>query len=141
MNWQLYALMAAVMLAAADLSVKAAAGRITNSLGLAVYGGTAFVVGLLWCGWRYWQGKEFSAEPAGMVAAISTGITFALVTVGLYLAFEAGAPISRASPAIRTGGLLIAAVVGLTLLEEPITPRYLIGIAFCLAGLYLIIFR
>ena len=48
MSWIFYAAVAAVSLAAADVFVKIAAGKVPNSLGTLIYGTVAFGVGLTW---------------------------------------------------------------------------------------------
>jgi hypothetical protein len=48
MSWMLYAAVAAGALAAADVLVKMAAGKVPNSLGMLIYGAAAFGIGLVW---------------------------------------------------------------------------------------------
>jgi uncharacterized membrane protein len=141
MSWQHYALLSAVMMAAADLSVKAASTRISSSLGLVFYGGTAFAVGLLWTGWQYYRGHSFLVETHGVGASMATGFSFSLVTIGLFWAFQAGAPVSLVSPTVRTTGLLLASAAGLLLLREPLTGRYLVGMILAMTGIYLVVTR
>jgi drug/metabolite transporter (DMT)-like permease len=81
------------------------------------------------------------AQPLGILAAIIVGITFSLVTLGLYVTFGAGAPISVASPLIRLTGLVLASIIGLTFLREPLTARYVLGVILACLGIYLIISR
>ena len=47
MSWMLYAAVAAGALAAADVLVKMAAGKVANSLGMLIYGAAAFGIGLI----------------------------------------------------------------------------------------------
>jgi drug/metabolite transporter (DMT)-like permease len=61
------------------------------------------------------------------------------VTIALYGAFKAGAPISVASPLIRLAGLLVASVVGVLFWKEGISLRYVIGMALSVAGIFLIV--
>ena len=48
MSWMFYAAVAALSLAAADVFLKMAAGKVPNSLGTLIYGTVAFGVGLTW---------------------------------------------------------------------------------------------
>jgi drug/metabolite transporter (DMT)-like permease len=77
-------------------------------------------------------------QPSGILSSVGVGVSFCLVTVGLYATFEAGAPISLASLLIRLGGLLIASAVGLLFWDEPLTLRYALGVALVCGGVYLI---
>ena len=140
-TWLLYASFTAFFLAAADSFVKCASGRLSNSLGLLIYGSCTFATGLGWVMVQYLRGVPLTAQPAGIFYALGVGISFAMVTVGLYLTFGAGAPLSVASPFIRLGGLVIAGMVGFLVLGEPFSFRYVGGILLIFLGLYLIVVR
>ena len=141
MNWISYAIGAAVALAAADFFIKMAAGKLSNSLGLLIYGSCTFMAGLTWIFLDKIRGVSLHAQTVGLFAATGVGVSFSLVTVGLYLTFGAGAPISLVSPFIRLGGLVIVSLAGLFILHEPLTWRYAIGMIFAISGVFLIITR
>ena len=141
MGWIYYAIGSAVALAAADFFIKLASGKLSNSLGLLIYGSCTFVAGLIWVLLDKTHGLSLHAQPAGVVFATGVGVSFSLVTVGLYLTFGAGAPISLASPFIRVGGLVLASLAGLLLLHEPLTLRYVAGMILAVSGVYLIMTR
>lgn len=139
--WILYASFTALFLALADSFVKFASGRLSNSVALLIYGGCTFATGLGWVMVQYFRGVPLGAQPAGIIYALGVGVSFSAVTVGLYLTFGAGAPISVASPFIRLGGLVIASLVGLTILGEPFSLRYAAGMLLIFVGLYLVVLR
>lgn len=141
MHWIVFALVTAVALAAADFLVKQAAGKLSNSVALLLYGACSFFVGLVWVSWEYSRKGTLFIQPSGLFPAVGVGLAFMTVTVGLYLTFGAGAPISVASPVIRLGGLLLVSVAGVVLLREPFTWRYLLGLCLAVTGLALILTR
>ena len=141
MSWIPYALATAFILASADVLVKLAAGKLSNSVALLIYGSCTFLVGLSWVLWQRFQSVPQYAQLPGIVAAGAVGLAFALVTVGLYATFGAGAPLSLASPLIRLGGLVLVSLVGLIFFKEPVTWRYVIGMLLACGGIYLIITR
>ena len=141
MGWIPYALGTALALAVADLFVKLAAGRLSNSVALLLYGSCTFLTGLSWVLWQRACGMPQYAQTSGILAALGVGVAFSLVTLGLYATFGAGAPISVASPFIRLGGLLLASLAGLVLLREPLSWRYAIGLLLACSGVYLIVTR
>ena len=141
MVWIYIALGTAIALAAADLCVKLASGRLSNSIALLLTGACIFIAGAIWVVWERLQGAPQFAEPRGIWAAVGAGISFSLVTLGLYATFGTGAAISVVSPSIRLGGLLLASLAGLTFLREPLTVKYAIGILLAGVGVYLIITR
>ena len=140
-TWIVYAAFSAFFLALADSFIKFASGRLSNSIGLLIYGGCTFATGLTWVIYQHLRGLPLTAQPAGILYAVGVGISFSAVTVGLYLTFGAGAPISVASPLIRLGGLLVASLVGLLILHESLSLRYAAGMLLVFLGLYLIVTR
>jgi drug/metabolite transporter (DMT)-like permease len=141
MGWIGYAMGTAVALAAADFFIKVASGKLSNSLALLLYGSCTFSLGLGWVLYDKLQGVNIHAQTTGVLAATGVGVSFSLVTVGLYMTFGAGAPITLASPFVRLGGLIVASLAGFLLLHEPVTWRYIVGVVLAISGLYLIITR
>ncbi len=141
MNWISYAVGAAVALAAADFFIKIAAGKLSNNLGLLIYGSCTFIAGLSWVLLDKIRGVGLHAQTVGVVSATGVGVSFSLVTICLYLTFGAGAPISLGAPFIRLGGLIIVSLAGLFILHEPLTWRYTVGMVLAISGVFLIITR
>ncbi len=141
MGWIKYALVTACALAAADLCVKVAAGRLSNSLAVLIYGSCTFSTGLAWVLWQWARGVPQHAQVSGILASMGVGFAFSGVTLGLYVTFSAGAPISLGSPVIRFGGILLTSIAGLILFREPLTLRYVIGMLLVCSGMYLILTR
>ncbi|MGV3774135.1 MAG: hypothetical protein ACO1QB_14640 [Verrucomicrobiales bacterium] len=140
MNWLLYAGMAAVALAAADVMVKLASGKVSNSLGMLLYGVIPFGAGLVWFIIRL-RNEVAVAHPMGVVYGLGVGVMFASVTFCMYAAFSAGAPMTVTSPVIRLGGLILASIAGVLIWKEPITLRYVLGLCLTCGGMYLILTR
>jgi uncharacterized membrane protein len=137
--WIIYASITAVCLASADCFIKLAAGRISSSLGLLVYGACTFTTGLVWVFSQRLQNVPIQTDLLGFFYALGVGVSFSAVTIGLYATFNAGAPISLASPLVRLGGLIFASIVGITIFREALTVRYIVGILIVFLGLYLIL--
>lgn len=141
MNWIWHGLAAAVALAFADVLIKAASGKVPNSLGMLLYAAPPFLCGLVWTLVDRGRGVSFAAAPSGMAAAVGVGVMFAVVTFCMYAAFGAGAPVSLASPLIRLGGLLVASVIGILIWSEPANLRYAAGVVLVCAGIFLMVGR
>jgi uncharacterized membrane protein len=141
MKWIPFAFSAMTAVAAADFFIKLAAGKLSNSLAMLIYGSCTFLFGLGWVVWQRTAGTPQYAQPPGVLAAIGVGMAFSAATLSIYLTFGAGAPISLASPTIRLGALLLASLVGLTFFQEPLTGRYVLGLVLAVSGIYLIITR
>jgi transporter family protein len=141
MKWFVFASVAIVSVASADFFIKLAAGKLSNSIAMFIYGVCTFIFGSGWVLWQRTNGILQFAQPGGIWAAIGVGIAFSAATLSIYATFGAGAPISLASPAIRLGALLLASIIGLTVFSEPLTWRYAIGMFLAITGIYLIITR
>jgi drug/metabolite transporter (DMT)-like permease len=141
MNWWYYLGGAALALAAADILVKLAAGKLPDSLGMLLYGTVPFLTGVVWFSLDRSRGTPLPISSAAIAHAVGVGIMFTSVTFCMYAAFRHGAPISLASPLIRVGGLIVAAIAGLLFWKEPITARYVIGMGMVCSGMYLMIWR
>jgi uncharacterized membrane protein len=140
MRWLPYALLCSVFLASADFFVKLASNRISSSMGMLVYGATTFAFGLTWVGYLRLTKQPLLVTQQGVLYALAVGVAFSAVTLLLYVTF-ARVGVSLGSPTIRVMGILIASLLGILLLREPFTWRYLIGLTLTVAGVALIVFR
>ena len=127
MRWLPYALACAIFLATADFFIKLATNKISSSIGMFVYGATTFTVGLIWVGYLKITGQSLLITQSGFLYAMAAGFAFSFVTILLYLTF-AHISVSLGSPTIRVMGIVIASLLGIFLLNEPITWRYILGL-------------
>ena len=140
MRWFPYALLCSIFLASADFFVKLASDKIASSLGMLIFGATTFTVGLTWVSYLKLTKQPLLITQPGLLYAIAVGVAFSSVTILLYLTF-ARVNVSLGSPTIRVMGILLASMLGILLLHEPFTWRYLIGLLLTVAGVALIVFR
>ncbi len=140
MRWLPYALVCSAFLASADFFVKLASNKISTSLGMLIYGATTFTVGLIWVGSQKLTQQPLFITPTGLLYSLAVGVAFSSVTILLYLTF-ARVNVSVGSPTIRVIGILLASILGILLLREPFTWRYLVGLILTIAGVTLIVFR
>lgn len=140
MRWLPYALVCSAVLASADFFVKLASTKISSSMGMLIYGATTFTIGLLWVGYMGLTHHLLFITRQGLLYAIAVGVAFGSVTLLLYLTY-ARVDVSIGSPTIRVTGILLASLLGILLLREPFTWRYLLGLIMTVAGVALIVFR
>ena len=140
MRWIPYALLCSIFLASADFFVKLASNKISSSMGMLVYGATTFTVGLTWVGYVKLTKQPLLITQQGLLYSLAVGIAFSVVTLLLYLTF-AHISVSVGSPTIRATGILLASMLGILLLHEPFTWRYLMGLILTVAGVALVVFR
>jgi uncharacterized membrane protein len=140
MRWIPYAAVCALFLASADFFVKLASSRISSSLGAMVYGLTTLTAGLAWVLYERATGQPQFATPAGWAYAFLVGLAFSGVTFLLYITFTK-VEVSVGSPAIRLTAILLASLLGILVLREPVTWRYGLGVLLAVAGVALIVVR
>lgn len=140
MRWIPYAAVCAVFLACADFFVKLASSRISSSLGAMVYGLTTLAAGLAWVLYERATGQPQYSTPAGWGYAFLVGLAFSVVTILLYVTFSRVA-VSLGSPVIRLTAIVLASLLGIVLLREPLTWRYVLGVVLAVAGVALIVAR
>lgn len=139
-RWLLYALACSAFLAIADFFVKLASNKVSPSVGMFLYGATTFTVGFAWVSYLKFTGQHLLITQTGLLYSIAVGIAFSFVTILLYLTF-AHISVSLGSPTIRVLGILIASLLGILFLHEPLTWRYAIGVILTVAGVALIVLR
>ena len=140
MRWLPYALLCAVFLASADFFVKLASNKISSSMGMLVYGATTFTVGAIWVSYLKVTKQSLLVTQHGLMYSIAVGVAFSAVTILLYLTF-ARVSVSVGSPTIRIMGIVIASFLGILMLQEPFTWRYILGLIMTITGVALIVFR
>jgi len=137
----LYAIACAVCLASADFFLKLSSTRISATLGTLIYAVTAAVLAAGWAGWSYSRGSPLMITRAGTLTSVAVGTSFMLVVVFLSSLFATGANLSVAVPVVRFIGIVLAALLGILALGEPISWRYGVGALLTVTGLYLIVTR
>ena len=140
LRWLPYALACSVFLASADFFVKLASNKISASMGMFIYGATTFAFGLIWVGYLKLTGQPLLVTQTGLLYSFAVGLAFSLVTMLLYVTF-ARVSVSLGSPTIRILGILIASLLGVLILHEPLTWRYVLGVILTIAGVTLIVLR
>ena len=125
--WQQAALGAACFIALHYLLLRAAAGRIGDSLGALVLEGTAaagifvaFAVGL--------RGEPIPTTRAGLVFAILSGLCISGGSILLFFALRRGGPVASTGTIVLGGGVAISAVIAPIAFREPLTLRRIIGV-------------
>ena len=136
--WFWYAVIAAVLYGAHQIFTRMAADHIGEGLGGFVVEATAALsilsyLAFLWLANRWDQKSSLN----GIVYSVLTGICVGAGTIAFFLLFQRGGPLSSV-PAILAGGAAIMAVAGILFFREPPSWQRLAGVAFAIAGLFLL---
>lgn len=133
-GWQIAALLASCCIAAHYLLLRAASGRLGDSLGALVLEGTAtlgvalmFALGL--------RGEHVPTTKAGVVYAMLSGLGITGASILLFYALRRGGPVASTGTIVMGGGVAISALVSPLLFREPLTARRIVGVALGLAAI------
>lgn len=134
-GWQIAALFASCCIAAHYLLLRAASGRLGDSLGALLLEGTAtlgiavmFALGV--------KGGDVPTTKAGVVYAMLSGLGITGASILLfYYALRRGGPVASTGTIVMGGGVAISALVSPFLFREPLTVRRIIGVTLGLAAI------
>jgi drug/metabolite transporter (DMT)-like permease len=132
--WQIAALGAACFIAGHYLLLRAASGRISDSLGALVLEATA-AIGIALAYAAGVRGGSTTTERAGVVYALLSGLCISGASVLLFQALRRGGPVASTGTIVLGGGVALSALVAPWLFREPLTPRRLLGVALGVAAM------
>jgi bacterial/archaeal transporter family protein len=136
-SWQFAALAAAGFIAAHYLLLRAASGKIGDSLGALVLEGTAalgiavaYAVGL--------RGGSVATSRAGVLFAVLSGLCISFGSTLLFFALRRGGPVASTGTIVLGGGVAISSLFAPWFFREPLTARRLIGVALGISAMVLL---
>jgi uncharacterized membrane protein len=135
--WQQAALGAACLIALHYLLLRAAAGRIGDSLGALVLEGTA-ALGILVAYALGLRGDVVATSRAGTAFAVLSGLCISGASILLFFALRRGGPVASTGTIVLGGGVAISAVLAPVLFREPLTTRRVIGVALGVLALVIL---
>jgi uncharacterized membrane protein len=125
--WQQAAIGAACLIASHYVLLRAAAGRIGDSLGALVLEGTA-AVGIFAAYALGVRGDPVATTRWGLVFAILSGLSISGASILLFFALRRGGPVASTGTIVLGGGVAISALVAPALFREPLTLRRILGV-------------
>ena len=136
--WPFYA--GIVIFGATGLHVfsKLAKGTIDPTSGLVFAMGAAFVFALLLSQFADSSFVKSFGNIKGIALYALVGVSVALANIGIFWMFQAGAPISIATPLVRFGPAVFAVLLGVLLFNEVLKIHHVIGLIFGVISFYLL---
>lgn len=123
-----------------DFFIKLSSGKIHEGLGGFVINAAASTVLLMSVILAKARGEIiFETKPGGLIYSILAGIAIGITTILMLKVFALGVNLSIGIPIFRIGIVLIASLLGILLLKEAVSLKYLVGFVLSLIGLYLLV--
>lgn len=142
MNWLIFALLTVIFYALFDFFLKLSAERIHAGIGGFIINFVSTVVLLAFIAFIKLRGELIPAtKPGGTLYSFLAGISIGFATIFFLKMFATGVNLSIGIPFVRIGIVFLASILGILLLKEGFTLRYIIGFILALAGLYLLIVK
>lgn len=135
--WQLAAIGAAGFIAGHYLLLRAASGRIGDSLGALVLEGTA-ALGIAIAYAMGVRGGNIPTSRAGILFAVLSGLCISVGSILLFQALRRGGPVASTGTIVLGGGVAISALLAPWLFREPLTARRLIGVALGITAMIIL---
>lgn len=131
--WQQAAIGASCLIAFHYLLLRAASGKVGDSLGALVLEGTAALGIFLY--WLVVRGDVVPTTRAGVFFAALSGLGISGGSILLFYALRRGGPVASTGTIVLGGGVAISAIVAPLVYKEPLTVRRMIGVALGIAAL------
>lgn len=135
--WQLAALGAAGLIAAHYLLLRAASGRLGDSLGALVLEGTA-ALGIALAYALGFRGGNVPTTRTGVLFAMLSGACISVASILIFQALRRGGPVASTGTIVLGGGVALSALAAPWLFREPLTSRRLIGVALGITAMILL---
>ena len=138
MNWLPLALLTALCLAGYNFFIKLAASSLSPAVGAVVLQLVAAGLGGAWLLRLWWLGQPLAVSGRGLGLAALAGLSVGVAEILTFVVFRRGVPASVGTPVIVGGSVLLAALLGLAVLRESLTPGQVGGLALIVAGIGLL---
>ena len=135
--WQQAALGAACLFASHYLLLRAAAGRIGDSLGALVLEGTA-AFGIFAAYLFGIRGESVATTKWGFAFAVLSGLCISAASILLFFALRRGGPVASTGTISLGGGVALSALMAPILFREPLTLRRVVGVALGVVALFVL---
>jgi bacterial/archaeal transporter family protein len=139
MRWLPLALLTAAAFGSYNVFLKLAAGRVDQLLGAFVLQAVAAGAGAVALGlWWGVSTQPLAVTRLGLGYAALAGLCVGAAEILAFVVFERGAPVTLGAPVILGGSVVFAALGGLVLLREALTPVQGVGVVLIGVGIALL---
>jgi drug/metabolite transporter (DMT)-like permease len=135
--WQIASLGAAACIAVHYILVRAASGKIGDTLGALLLEATA-ALGIALNFFFGVRGDPVPATRTGVISSVVSGLCISVGSILLFYALRRGGPVSSTGTLVLGGGVTLSAFVAPWLFGEPWTARRAIGVALGVAGMFVL---
>lgn len=136
MTWLIFGVLSAIALGLYFVFIKISSSQIHPIVGAFVLQIVAALLGLLAYGvLKFGTTEKIIVSSQGLMWAILAGIAVGAAEILIFFMFKAGGNLSIGTPLVNVIGISLAAMIGILILGESITPLKIAGIILALIGI------
>lgn len=140
MNWLAYALATVVFYSLFDYFLKLSVGKLHDgTAGFIINLVSALVLVVFMIYSRSTGEAIWPPKPGGVMYAVVAGLAIGVATITFIKMYATGTNLSVGVPIIRIGTVVLASILGIVLLKEGISVKYVIGSVVSLVGFYIML--
>lgn len=138
MSWITFAILAATSFGFYNFFTKLTADKLSPTIALLLITGASFVVALLATVGFKISGQTLYFSKNAILFPILAGVFTAIAEIFYLFMFTKNAPLSIGNPLVVGGTIIVAVILGLIILKEPLNVTKIAGIVITLMGLLLL---
>ncbi len=138
MHWLTFAILAATSFGFYNFFTKLASDKLSPTIALMIITGTSFVVALVATLVFKFTGQSLSFSKNDILFPILAGLFSGVAEILFLFMFSKNAPLSLGNPIVVGGTIVVAVILGLLILREPLNIVKVSGIVVTLIGLALL---
>jgi|SRR5680860_51890 len=135
MSWLIFAILAATSFGFYNFFIKISADKLSPTIALMLIAGTAFVVAMISTIFLKLTGQNLIFSKNVIYYPILAGLFTGVAEIFYLSMYSKNAPVSVGTPIVVGGTILVAVVLGIFLLKEPLNIEKVSGVILLLIGL------
>lgn len=135
MDWLVFAVLSATSFGLYNFFVKISSDKFTPSVALMLIAGTSFLVATATTAVLKMTGQPIMFTRNSVLIPVAAGLFTGVAEIFYLLMFSKSTSLSLGNPLVVGGTILVAVILGLIILREPLTAAKTAGIILTLLGL------
>ncbi|EKD66401.1 MAG: hypothetical protein ACD_49C00044G0003 [uncultured bacterium (gcode 4)] len=138
MNWLAYAILAASSFGFYNFFTKISADKFSPALANIFIAGTSLLVAIISTIYLKMSGQSLIFTKGSLILPIMAGLFTGVAEIFYLSMYSKNAPITVGNPLVVGGTIVIAVILGIIILKEPMNTARIAGIIFVITGLVLL---
>jgi len=138
MIWLAYALLAVFSFGFYNFFVKVSATSFSPTVANIFIAGTSFLIAVISTIYLKMSGQSLTFTKNDLILPIAAGLFTGVAELFYLSMYSKNTPITIGSPLVVGGTIVIAAILGILILKEPMNAARIAGTVFVIAGLVLL---